>query len=224
MVEYLKPIPEEEDAMPLYRDALAELSPFEFPDLVPRDELERRRQKDKGGEHERWLYETWSKDPKSVSTAELEAWVADSEAGLKKVILAQQRPACSPFQTEYRFDSLLSEVQACRSVARAAMWQTSLDARRSEFDRPIQSMEAVLRLSRDLRNKADAICSIGEHYLWMACAAGNSFWRSFWLPGCGRNTATVCWLPWLNTRPRAPRPVCGRGTGRSYLIATKLPV
>jgi hypothetical protein len=136
VVEYLKPIPDEENAAPLYRDALQNAAKLW-------DQYAR-------------MDEAWNKDPKSVNMAEVDAWLAEYETGFKKLALAQQRPACV-FQTEYHIDTLLPQIQACRSVARVVVWQARRDAQRGEFDRPFQGVETVFRLSRDLRNKGSLI-------------------------------------------------------------------
>ena len=89
----------------------------------------------------------------------MDAWLAEHETGFEKLALAQQRPGCV-LQTEYRIDTLFPQVQACRQVARVAAWRTGRDLQRGDFDRPIQGLETVLRLTRDVRNKGGLIAQL----------------------------------------------------------------
>ena len=160
VVAFLEPIPDEENAALVYPDALCEFSPGDFPYLFPPDEQKRRLEiaRKRSDEYTR-LDEAWRKDPKSVNAAELDAWLAEHEAGFKKLALAQQRPRCM-FPCALSIDSLLNPIQASRWAARAVMYRTRRDLQRGDFERPIQGVESVLRLSRDIRYRGDEMSQL----------------------------------------------------------------
>ena len=161
VVAFLQPIPEAENATTVYREALLEVAPGAFMYLFPPDEQERLRQID----GKRWdqfarLNEAWSKDPKSVNLAELDAWLAEYETGFKKLALAQQRTAACVFQNEYRIDWVSPDLNASLEVERVTKWRTRRDLQRGDFDRAIQAVETVLRLARDVRNKGPLLAQL----------------------------------------------------------------
>jgi len=158
-VAFLAPIPEAENAAMLYPDALFEFS-GDMALLFPPEERGRRQPiAQRRGEEFMRLFEARRKDPRSVDPRAVDAWLAEYETGFKKLALAQQRPGCV-LQTEYRVDTLFPQVQACREVARVVAWRTRRDVQRGDFDRSIQGIETVLRLSRDVRNKGGLIAQL----------------------------------------------------------------
>ena len=165
VAEFLAPIPEAENAAPLYLEALVEFDIDVLSLLVSdKERLEsiwkqRRPAQTRRNDQYTRFDEAWGKDPRSVNVAEVDAWLAEYEAGFKKLALAQQRPGCV-FPTEYRIESLLPHVHACRWVVRVVAWRTRRDVQRGDFDRPIQGVETVLRLSRDVRNKGTFIAQL----------------------------------------------------------------
>jgi len=159
VVAMLEPIPDSENAAVLYPDALFEFS-AEVGHLFPPAERQRR----EPIARRRWdqfvrLDEARRKDPKSVDPRAVDAWLAEHETGFKKLALAQQRPRCA-FPTEYRIESLLGHVQPTRQVARVVQWQTRRDLQRGNFERPIQRVEMVLRLSRDQRRRGEHLAQL----------------------------------------------------------------
>jgi hypothetical protein len=158
VAEFLAPIPEAENAAPLYLEALDQFSfevlPLLVPDKERRVSIEKQRRPAQTRRNDQYkrFDEAWGKDPRSVNLAEVDAWLAEYETGFKKLALAQQRPRCV-FPTGYRYESPFLHVHACRPVARVVPWRTRRDLSRGDLDRPIQGVETVLRLSRDMRNK-----------------------------------------------------------------------
>ncbi len=167
LAAFLRLPPAEENAAPLYLDAL-----FEFEDLsycfVPPglgvaqypDNIKRRMETAR----QRWnefyrLDSAWEKDPESVDDAAIDAWLADYEVAFQKLAAAQQRPQCV-FQTGLRLDTLLVHAQAVRQVARIAAWRTRRDIERGDLERPIEDLKTVLRLSRDLRPRGSLVCQL----------------------------------------------------------------
>jgi hypothetical protein len=158
LTEFLKAPPDAENAAPLYLDAL-----FEFDDiysLFSEEEYQRRYPivRQRSDEHRR-LDDARRKDPVSVDKAAVDAWLAQYDVGFQKLAAAQQRPRCV-FQTGLSFDSLLPHVHTARQVARVVEWRTRRDLEQGDFQRPIEDFDTVLRLSRDLRPRGDAVCQL----------------------------------------------------------------
>lgn len=167
LAEFLKAPPDEENAALFYLDALFEFEELsycyvpsglkwpEYPEEVKRRvEITRQR----WGE-ERGFREAREKDSKSVDMSAVDAWLAGYNVGFQKLAAAQQRPKCV-FQTGLRIDTLLVHTQAVRQVARAALWRTRRDIERGDFERPIQDLKTVLRMSRDLRPRGGLISQL----------------------------------------------------------------
>ena len=105
------------------------------------------------------LDEAWEKDSRSVDFAAVEAWLDEYDVGFRKLVAAQQRPKCV-FQPGRRFDSHLVHAAAARDVARLVEWRIRRDLERGNLDGPINDLETVLRLSRDLRPGGDTLCQL----------------------------------------------------------------
>lgn len=153
MAAFLKAPPSEENAAPLYLEAFCEFS-SEMDLLIPEmPEQERRqwisRSRKLYKEQER-LDDAWKKDPKSVSAKEVDAWLANYDAGFEKLAAAQQRPKCI-FQPGRSLHSLLPHDQVARQVAWVVEWRTRRDVQRGDLERPLQDLKMLLRLSRDLQ-------------------------------------------------------------------------
>ncbi|OHB66210.1 MAG: hypothetical protein A2V70_12275 [Planctomycetes bacterium RBG_13_63_9] len=153
LAEFLKAPPDEENAAPLYLDALFEFScdvAILFPE-VSREEQERQYAiyKQRSDEYQR-LDEAWEKDHQSVDNAAVDAWLANYEVGFEKLAAAQQRPKCV-FQTGRSLHSLFPHIQAARQVARVVTWRTRRDLQHGDLQRPLQDLKMLLRLKRDLQ-------------------------------------------------------------------------
>ena len=158
------PPPEENGAL-LYLDALFEFSPDvamcfyeqgQEPEggILQRAEIANVRHK----EYSR-LEEARQKNPASADNAAVDAWLAQYETGFQKLAQAQNRPQCV-FEAGLGVDSLVPHAQGTREVARVVKWRTRRDLARGDFERPIQGVETVLRLSRDLRPRGNQICQL----------------------------------------------------------------
>ena len=161
VAEFLKIPPPEENAAPLYIDAL-----FEFDSAVsdlfsPEDQQRRGPIALRRGGQFYELHEAWQEDPASVDRAALDALLAEHELGFQKLAQAQQRPRCV-FETGFSIHSLLGHAQASREVTRAIACRTWRDLERGDFERPIEGVETVLRLSRDLRPRGLIVCQLGS--------------------------------------------------------------
>ncbi len=156
LAEFFKAPPPEQNAAPLYLDALAEFG-TEMAEHLPPEERKRRepltRARDK--QYDR-LEAAWRKDPASVSDAEVDAWLAGYETGFQKLAVAQQRPQ-SIFQSGYSPIALVPHLPAVRQVARVVEWRTRRDLARGDFERPTRGLGTVLRLSRDLRPRGPMV-------------------------------------------------------------------
>ena len=203
LAEFLKAPPDEENAAPLYLDAL-----FEFGSELsicyclsgenPQGETMRRVEA-AGQRYQEYarLEEARRKDPGSVDKTEVDAWLAQYDVGFQKLSAAQQRPRCV-FQTGLNFDSLLPHSHVARQVARVVKWRTRRDLERGDFQRPIQDLETVLRLSRDLRFRgvevsqlvSIAVDGISCQQLVPEILAARPSRPSI---------ATACWRCWSNT-------------------------
>jgi hypothetical protein len=153
MAAFLKAPPPEENAAPLYLEALYEFAPYEMVDLLfpnlPQDEKKKVYDKFRPRTKEHWRIEdAWEKDPISVDAAAVDAWLPTYDVGFEKLAAAQQRPKCM-FQPGRSFHSIWPHTQAARGVARIVVWRTRRDIERGDVERPIQDLKMLLRLSRD---------------------------------------------------------------------------
>ena len=167
LAEFFKAPPDEQNAARLYLDALSEFSSevsmtcfWPQREGPPREEAIRlmdvfRQRSDKYLRFE----EAWEKDPKSVDHAAVDAWLAEYETGFEKLATAQKRPRCV-FQTGRSLHSPFPHTQAAREVARVVTWRTRRDLQRGDFQRPIEGLQTVLRLSRDLRPRGAVVCQM----------------------------------------------------------------
>jgi hypothetical protein len=164
----------EENAAPLYLDALFEFGSetsfcFCHQGESPQSDTKRRMQiADQRCQEYLRFDEAWQKDPASVDLAAVDAWLQGYETGFEKLARAQRRPACA-FETGVGLASLLPHAQAARQVARVAEWRIRRDLARGDFERPIQAVEMVLRLSRDLRPRGHEVCQLVSVSLDVAC-------------------------------------------------------
>jgi SLA1 Homology Domain 1 (SHD1) protein len=154
LAEFFQFPPEEENAAQLYLDAFLDFSPGEMTIFFP--EMPEQEKKDwwlayRKVSQEQWrLYEAWEKDPNSVDSTAVDAWLANYDIGFEKLVEAQQRPKCM-FQTGLGVSSLMPHLQVARQVGRVAQWRTRRDLQRGDMKRPLRDLKMQLRLTRDLR-------------------------------------------------------------------------
>jgi len=168
LAEFLQAPPDEENAAPLYLDALFEFG-SDVASLFSEEESKRRYPivKQRDDEHRR-LDDAWRNDPRSVDKAAVDAWLTQYEVGFQKLAAARRRPRCV-FQTGLSFHSLLPHASTARQVARVVEWRTRRDLERGDFQRPIEGLNTVLRLSRDLRPRGEAVCQLVSTALDRIC-------------------------------------------------------
>jgi len=141
--------PPEENAAPLYLDALYEFGD-EVAECFPEEERARRSPVAKQrAERFGKLYESWEKDPASVDPAAADAVLAEFDVGFQKLARAQERKRCV-FQTGISLTSLLPHADAARTVARVAQIRAARNLAQGQIDPVLQEMEVLLRLSYDL--------------------------------------------------------------------------
>lgn len=149
-------IPPDENAAPLYLEALGEFS-AEVADCFPEDQRQAiRDQARQRGREFAPVHSDWSAG-KRVSPAAIDQVLAAYEPGLEKLARAQQRPRCV-FETGITITALLPHTQAIREVARVAQLRNARDLERGELRRPIRTLDLLLRLTRDLQIRAPTIC------------------------------------------------------------------
>ncbi len=148
----------EENAAPLYLDALLEFGP-ELASCFPTDVRARADAARERAKRMMAVWEPWSNDPASVDRAKLDDVIRDHAEGLRKLELAQQRPLCV-FVTGITFESLLPHAQVARSVARVLALRADRDIDLGDFDGAIGCVETTLRLSRDLRPRGGLIIQL----------------------------------------------------------------
>jgi DNA-directed RNA polymerase subunit RPC12/RpoP len=165
VAKFLEVPPPEQNAAPLYLDALLEFSAdhtncFHAQGQKPDGETLRRAAaaNARSKEYSR-LEEAMSKAPASVDNAAVDAWLKGYETGFQKLAVAQQRPACV-FETGIGVAALLPHIGGARHVPRIVKWRVRRDLARADFERSVLGVETVLRLSRDLRPRGAAVCQL----------------------------------------------------------------
>lgn len=162
VAEFLATPPHEENAAPIYLDALFEFDPelsYCYHPYGEGPQGEARRRADIARQRRQVysrLSEAQLKDPNSVDKTAVDACIAEYETGFEKLAQAQKRRSCV-FETGMSLDSLVPHAAGARHVARVVDWRSSHDLVRGDFQRPIQGIEMVLRLSRDLRTRGEPV-------------------------------------------------------------------
>jgi hypothetical protein len=149
------PIPPEQNAAPLYLEALLEFS-TELVTCFPDDQLAALRERvfPRVREFGR-VYPSWAAGT-PFNPADLDRLVAEYDVGFEKLARAQQRPRCV-FETGIGVSALLPHAQAARSVAQVARLRNARDLERGEVRRPIETLRTLLRLNRDLQVRGYSI-------------------------------------------------------------------
>lgn len=154
--EFFRHIPDDENAAPLYLEGLVEFGP-ELINLFPEDQRESLRQRCRPRpQNLNRLHQAWETNRAAISVDELDQFLKEYELGFQKLIDAQKRPRCV-FESGYSIVSLIPHVQTVRTVARVVGLQSARDLERGEYARPLQLLEMLLRLNRDLRYRTTQI-------------------------------------------------------------------
>ena len=152
--------PYDQNAAPLYLDALLEFGAETSSCFAPGAERDRRRvlalQRSK--EFSR-VYEIFQIDHNAVPHDELAKLVKEYDEGFKKVALAQKRDRCV-FETGVGPSSVLPHAQVARTVARVASMRVHLALAEGKIDAAIEDVKMLLRLDRDLRPRGFIITQL----------------------------------------------------------------
>ncbi|WP_165230389.1 hypothetical protein [Aquisphaera insulae] len=157
---YFKAPPDDQNAAPLYLDALFEFGSNVavcFPEGPPRA----RREQSVKERTKRYaqIYEMYERDPNAISAREMNAFLATYDEGLAKLERAQQRPRCV-FQTGIGVNSLLPHVQDARPAGRVLLWKARRLMEQGNLAGALQQTSRLLRLTRDLRPRAVMITAL----------------------------------------------------------------
>jgi RNA polymerase sigma factor (sigma-70 family) len=142
--------PLEENAAPRYLEALFEFGPEVevcFPEGSDRESRKRAVEQRLG---RFWpIFQSWTKDPTTVSAASLDALVSEFDTGFRKLDWAQRRPRCV-FETGLGVTARIPHVQTVGHVGRVVRLKVCRELERGEFDAAFRDLSRLLRLSRDL--------------------------------------------------------------------------
>lgn len=151
VAKYFEVPPPDQNAAPLYLDAI-----FEFASDVEKcfpDGPERARRK-QATEDRMKRYMALQDQPRApANAAQWDALLRDYEPGFQKLALAQKRPKCV-VETGVGFTALLPHAQGARHISRIAIERTRRDLESGNFNRPLESVDMCLRLSRDIRPRS----------------------------------------------------------------------
>jgi hypothetical protein len=139
VVRYFVVVPPEENAAPLYLEALYEFSPREMAQCVSPEEHEARGPP---------LIERVVRDN-----------LAEYQGGFEKLAAAQKRKRCV-FETGLRFDTRLPHAQESRTVLRLLERRVGMHIAEGSIDAALDDIEMAFRLSRDLRPRGPLMCQM----------------------------------------------------------------
>ena len=174
VAKFLKAPPPDQNAASLYLDALFEFGSETSFCFFPLEETPKQRPNAECRSPTSALRSTSGSTKRGKRTRRRWTWwqwtrgLGDTRPGSRNWPAQQERPACV-FETGMGITSLLPHVQAARQVARVAQWRIRRDLARGDFERPIQGVEIVLRLSRDLRPRGHEVCQLVSVSLDIAC-------------------------------------------------------
>ncbi len=142
--------PDEDNAATRYLDALLEFDPAMaacFPEGPDRES--RQRAAERRSVRLSPVYQSWTKDPRSVTAETMDAVLDAYDTGFRKLDWAQQRPRCV-FQTGLGVTARVPHAHAANAVARVAALKVRRELERGEFDAVLRDLARLQRLSRDL--------------------------------------------------------------------------
>ncbi len=142
--------PPDQNAASRYLEALFEFGPEVevcFPEGADRESRKKAVDQRLGGF---WpVFQEWSKDPRAVPVATIDAVVSEFDTGFRKLDWAQQRRRCV-FQSGVGATARIPHMQAARQVAFVARLKVHRELERGELDAALRDLARLLRLSRDL--------------------------------------------------------------------------
>ena len=158
-------VPDDENAAPLYLDALYEFSPimevcFPLEDRKQRTPAIKARVQRVANVERDWINAKYRNDlPRRVSLQERDAILDEYAAGFDKLFRAQDRPSCV-FEIGWDNAAQIPLIQGARSCARVIQHQFGREIERANFDAAIRLTATILRLSRDLRYRPGSLSTV----------------------------------------------------------------
>ncbi len=171
MRTYFGPLPAEQNAAPLYLDALFEFSAdvsgcFSAAEQARRGPTIQQRQQRSYAIHNRR-----SQNEDGVAGPELDRALQEYAAGFAKLEAAQQRPGCV-FESALGIAALLPHAQAAREVARWTDIKTQRDVEQGRLDEALENIDLLLRLSRDLQRRGASVTQLVSVAIDSVCYQG----------------------------------------------------
>lgn len=153
VAEWFQVVPPEENAAPLYLDALYEFAPQDMAKCMAPAIVAARG----AAIHDRAARTGvgLTANPPALSSD----LVAEHIVAFDKIKLAQRHKRCV-FETGIGFEALLPHAQASRAVVRVLDWRVEYAVANGQIDEAIADIGMGLRLSRDLRPRGYLICQL----------------------------------------------------------------
>ncbi len=152
-------VPRDQNAAPLYLDALFEFG-SEVAACFPEGAERERRRLAAESRMSRYvpLSQRLRGDPQSIPPEEIDSVIKEYDVGFRKLAEAQQRARCV-FETGPGAGAPIFHLQTARQVARVASLRVQRATQKHEFDAAIHEIDTVLRLVRDLQPRG---CMINQ--------------------------------------------------------------
>lgn len=150
IAEYWVTVPSDQNAAPLYLDALYEFHPSVEACYPPEVRQQRTAATTQRFQRSYRMQVARTGNPPQHDAAELDAVLAEHAVGFQKLVAAQQRPRCV-FEVGWDGPAQGPLLIAGREVARLGQLSVERDIARGDFDAAIRTTGIVLRFSRDLR-------------------------------------------------------------------------
>lgn len=159
VAEYAATPARDDNAAPLYLDAIFEFSP-EVQNCFPEDERIRRLPIVKARSERFYkLYMPWEKNRLSVNATAFGAVLKEYETGFHKLRAAQQMPQCV-FTTGVGLMALLPHAQSAREITRVATVRAWHELQKGNIDGAIQDAKTTFRLGRDITHRGVLVSAL----------------------------------------------------------------
>ncbi|QEH36232.1 hypothetical protein OJF2_47920 [Aquisphaera giovannonii] len=157
---YFKAPPDDQNAAPLYLDALFEFGP-EMAVCFPEGPVRARRERTAKERMRRYaeVAKSLERGPDAVPPREMNAFLALYDEGLAKLARAQERPRCV-FQAGIGMNALLPHLQDARNAGRVLLWKARRLMEQGSVPGALQQASRVLRLVRDLQPRGFTIAAM----------------------------------------------------------------
>jgi hypothetical protein len=172
VAKFFEALPRDQNAAPLYLDALFEFDSVveicfpEGPDRARRRQVVQARSQQYGE-----LTNRLQNDPKSVAISEVDSLIKLYETGFRKLAEAQRRERCV-FEPGVGIAARLPHVQSARPIARVACLRVQRAVQRGDFVAATRDVDTVLRLARDLRPRGFVINQlVADAITQLVCAS-----------------------------------------------------